>query len=175
MFCPQCNARIPIDPEQGDPAPSCPACGWGSHRESQQPAPRPVWRALRLGLLWGGAIIVLVGPWLGIRYLLLQLEASQLGPAIDTSELAGRWFPHYCWIMALYILLAWSVRPSYDRDNLGIFGGDAYSRHNPAVTAEQHYNRFLHTLSMLLFPGHLVVAALEETWRQFRPGKSARR
>ena len=161
MNCPCCHAktRRGIRPD-GEEGPICPECGWGSEAPPD-PSPEPPSGAgfyVRYGLMWVLTVIVVAGPYVGLRWLFLEL--GELGPM---DEALRKLNLHYGWVLLVYLALCRTVSPRYDRGNLGIFGGNPHSRYNPAWTPEQHYNRFMHTLSMILVPGKIVVATLEMT------------
>ncbi len=163
MKCPCCNAATRSETRgDGGEGPVCPECGWGREASGEAAAarerPRGFGFFLRYGLMCLVAVVVAVGPYLAIRYVL-----TEMGEFVDTGEALAKLNLHYGWVFLVYLVVCWTVTPEYDRDNLGIFGGDPRSRYNPAWTPEQHGNRAMRTLSGLLMPGKVVLAALGTT------------
>ncbi len=171
MKCPVCNAKTRTQSRSdGTEGPVCTECGWGTEAPAAAESPessRGIGFYLRYGLMWILTVLVVAGPYFGIRYLLVEM-----GEFVATEDALAKLNFHYGWILLGYLAVCWSVTPEYDRNNLGIFGGHPNSRYNPAWTPEQHANRFMRTLSGLLMPGKIVVATVATTWRLLRKAKS---
>ncbi len=171
MKCPVCNAKARIQSRSDETeGPVCPECGWGSEVSEvseRTEAIRGVGFYLRYGLMWVLTVIVVAGPYLGIRYLLVEM-----GEFVETGDALAKLNLHYGWILLAYIGVCWAVTLEYDRSNLGIFGGHPNSKYNPAWTPEQHANRFMRTSSVFLMPGKVVVDTVATTWNLLRKPKS---
>lgn len=174
MKCPKCSADIPVHEESGRNAIFiCPECGWGEEKLNPPEVSaraRLLWY-LQLAGLWVLTVVILIGPWVGLHYLFeyLSMEVGGMAQIEEmTDDLAAGLNRHYWWVMLLYILLCWSIRlPGYDPGNLGMFGSHP-GRSNPAITSEQHYNRFMNTIHLFLMPGQIVATTVTVTWGLFR-------
>ncbi|MFA9479203.1 hypothetical protein ACERK3_13000 [Phycisphaerales bacterium AB-hyl4] len=166
MKCPQCNAslgrRCVVD---ADPL-MCQNCGWGGANHSADAAEddgpsKAFW--LKFAFFWVMTLVVLVGPYVGLRF----GAAYVAGPTgLADGSLEARFVAglnlHYAWVMAVYLAFCWVVTPTYDRENMGLFGrGLAY---NPVLTGEHRYNRTMHKLNTLVTPGKIVLATCRATW-----------
>lgn len=176
MECPRCQ-KTTVQHELGDQrwAYVCEHCGWGRQRLEQLRADgtgefrRPLVSLvtlLKLAGLWVLSLTVVFGPllalwWFGTYWLAGDPLAEDLGQRLVDAVLV-----HYWWVMGLYLLMSLALAPSYDPDNMGIFGPGIAG--NIALTPEQHANRALYSLHGLLLPGKLVWITLGATWQIFR-------
>lgn len=167
MDCPSCNRPIkPSDGTDGSLSFSCGHCGWGQDRVAQAGDDTPAelepvnWG--RLGLYWFGALIIVIGPFIGL-HVALSMGLTQM-PALEEHIAMDRVYAllnvHYWWVMAVYVFLAALITPSVDRDNLGI-GGTWID--NP-FSYEDDFNRAMMTLAIVLLPGKVVWIALRNTF-----------
>ena len=167
MKCPVCNAETRRQSRSdGTEGPVCSECGWGSEVPAATESPESIRGAAfysRYGLMWVLTVVVVAGPYFGIRYFLVEM-----GEFVETGNALAKLNLHYGWVLLAYLGVCWAVTPEYDRNNLGIFGGNPRGKYNPAWTPEQHYNRFMRTLSGLLMPGKIVVATVTKTWSLLR-------
>lgn len=154
----------------------CDHCGWGREQafgstetgeatEASQGLSASDWT--KLVLLWVLTTVVVFGPLAGLIYLRKQLFGDTLlfldveGPGwLERIEL------HYWWLLAVYLIVCWTLNPSPDRDRMGVHG--LGSLRPMAITPEHHANQFLATLSALVAPGKIVLHTVAITWRVLR-------
>ena len=113
---------------------------------------------LKLIFLWVTALLIVLGPYWAIVHGLPWLVQEQGWTFVnaDSAKLASAINPHY-WIAALvYLTVSFFFTPSYDSDNLGLFG----TRRDNPFSMEDDYNRTMQTVYQLLLPGKLVCTAI---------------
>lgn len=161
MECPACNKPVTQSPApDGGVNIYCSHCGWGampSESARSKPQRPPIWQVL---LLWVAAIVIVVGPYLGLMYGIPEL--LDVGPeAFDDAS--GRLVTlvryNYWWVMGAYILISVVFTPTYDRENIGFFGG---FMDNP-FSLQDDWERQKRTWQFLLLPGKTVWAAFVAT------------
>jgi len=167
MECPICNKPVEQNESpDGELRLWCPACGWGAEEASDGDpsggAPTALWK---LPLLWIGAAIVVVGPYLALRYGLPSLFDIGLRGADEAyakyMAVLNGW---YGIIMAFYLAAAGLFTPTYDPNNVGWFGGMV---DNP-FSFQDDFERTKRTLLFVLLPGKLFWAAVKLTWYRLR-------
>lgn len=123
---------------------------------------------------WVLSAVIVVGPYLALRYGVPWLIESQLdiGAGLDTEEAGYRFammvHRHYWWVFIVYMLIAGIVTPSYDREEMGLFGTFV---DNP-FSFQDDYNRTMFTLMILLAPGKVVWVTLHTTFVEIRDALS---
>ena len=161
--CPKCDCetRAGTLPD-GEVAWYCPECGWGRDRfqkkdhagggrhTAAQSIPAITW--LKLPVSWVLSLLIIIDPYLTIIYSILWLIENQCWNFIDISreKLIGVLNPAYWIITGIYLLLAVVLSPTYDPDNLGMFGKRWID--NP-FSYEDDYNRLMQNFAILLLPG----------------------
>lgn len=164
MDCPSCAQRIePKRLPDGSSDYSCPKCGWGrgparqaSNNEPERPSAGRVAGLLLL------AIVVVVGPYVALRVgIPIAFDNGSQAFADASDRLIGLINIHYWWIAALYIFLAAVFSPTYDRDNIGWFGGLV---DNP-FSFQDDWERQKRAWAFMLLPGKIVITAAAITWR----------
>ena len=109
---------------------------------------KPLWLVLvKLAVLAG---MLAVGAVIVMTILLQWLPAWKA-----TAATAG--------VLLLYITVAFLVRPRYNSDNMGWFGGLA----NDPFQYSDNINRFLFQLHMVLGPGRFAAETLLDAWALF--------
>ncbi|MEX2672752.1 MAG: hypothetical protein WD294_11655 [Phycisphaeraceae bacterium] len=172
MRCPKCGEQAERHIRAEGAFDACEACGWGMQRlggggavEAEAGRGGKFW--MQLGLMWLITPVILVGPYVGLRWGVLTLQ-QEFGAATEAME---RWLAdlnaYYCWVMGAYLLVSVMISPGYDRENMGIFGR-GLTKFNWAVTSEQQHNRMMHNVATVLLPGKVVVATVLATWDVLR-------
>ncbi|MCA9432381.1 MAG: hypothetical protein KC940_17850 [Candidatus Omnitrophica bacterium] len=112
---------------------------------------------LKLIFLWAAALIIVLGPYLAIVHGLpwLVQEKGWTFANADPNKLSAALNPHYWIVLLVYLTVSFFFVPSYDSENLGLFG----TRRDNPFSMEDDYNRTLQTVYQLLLPGKLVCAA----------------
>lgn len=116
---------------------------------------------LRLAWHWSLSAVILLGPYLAIRFGLPLVWQ----PPPEAEEAFAYFLVlvdlNYWWIALVYVGISALVTPEYDRDKLGLFGIPYID--NP-FSLEDDYHRFMRRLSRLLFPGKVVWFTLQESF-----------
>lgn len=154
MKCPRCNKLVRRfnSSSTGAPLWMCTACGWTqdeSTKEENQPIPEPppAWLLL---LGWAFSFLLLAGPYVAL------LTAFPRMPA---------WAHVVYWICAaMYVAAAAVETPDFDPNEMGLFGTMI---DNP-FSFEDDINRAKLKLTIFLFPGKIVWATIEGSWRRLR-------
>lgn len=168
MECPVCNRPvIQAETPEGELKIWCSACGWGadggsSGGASQGAEPAALWK---IALLWLVAIAVIAGPYVALRFWLpglfdIGLRGADEAYARYLAALNG-W---YGLVMAGYLAAAGLFTPTYDPNNVGLFGG---LMDNP-FSFQDDWERTKRTFLMLLLPGKVVWVAVKLTWQRIR-------
>lgn len=171
MQCPKCAAdAITHHPRSGPVQYYCESCGWGMDRvfdDAEASAGVSSGTYLKLGLFWLMTLIILIGPFFGLLWAADQTLVDLPGglSGLDERFVDGL-YRHYWWVMLVYLAVCWTFTPSFDRENMGIFGAGYHG--NPAVTREHHANRLLYSLHTWLVPGKIVLATVAATWQLLR-------
>lgn len=119
---------------------------------------------------WVLSAVIVVGPYLALRYGVPWLIETQfdIGAGLDTEEAGYRFamlvHRHYWWVFIVYMLIAGLVTPSYDREEMGLFGTFV---DNP-LSYQDDFNRTMFTLMLLLAPGKVVWVTLHTTFVEIR-------
>ncbi len=146
-ICPNCNAPTRAPRLGTVRRRTCGECGWGTGSEPLGARERPAPSVPTLALMWVGAAVVIVGPYLAfIHY--MPMEAS------------GH-FLHFCLGMVLYLGMSNVFSPSYDSSDVGWCGGLI---DNPFSYSDD-WNRFMRSIVLFLLPGKIVGAAVRGTYR----------
>jgi hypothetical protein len=176
MDCPICNHPITVvETEHAGAAPVCSNCGWGKGKLTGPEATRPQRLGdvrpvefFKLALLWVFALLIVFGPYFGILWLRDWFASDAGGSAMISEEaLRDGLNPKYWIALAIYLGVALLIRPSVDRENLGLFGSPFLD--NP-FSFEDDWNRAMLWLTIMLLPGRIVWIAVGATWRM---GKAA--
>lgn len=167
MDCPACGKPVAHRTEaDGSLNVVCQHCGWGEGDFGEIPvaSSRPaIWK---VGLLWVGAVAVIIGPYFALRFgVPYMLDVGVEGLDDAASRFISGLNIHYWWVMAAYIFLANVFNPTYDRSKLGWFGGYL---DNP-FSWEDDIERQKRGLAFILLPGKTVGAAVIFTWRLVFP------
>ncbi len=166
MKCPRCNTVIE---EKSLPDRSlkyeCDQCGWGvSGTGQEEDTGRSTFFWVKLILFWILALVILAGPYIGLRYAAAYFADIMGAPGGEGAARFVRGLNiHYAWIMAAYLVVCHFITPEYDIENMGIFGSGRYA--NPAITGEHYYNRIMYSLASFMIPGNVVLATFAATWR----------
>jgi hypothetical protein len=123
----------------------------------------------KLAFGWALSCAVIFGPYLVLRFGAPWIVETYLSQGqIDLTDAVYNFIValnrHYWWVFALYIVLAGLITPSYDRENMGLFGtfvDNPFSFHDD-------YNRAMFTLMILLAPGKIVWVTAHTTFVEIR-------
>jgi hypothetical protein len=149
-ICPNCNAPTRA-PRLGTVRKrSCGECGWGENTERRGSRVASAPSAPVLALMWIGAAVVIVGPYLAFTHY-MPLEASTH-------------FLQFCVGMALYLGMSNAFSPAYDSSDVGWCGGLI---DNPFSYTDD-WNRFMRSVVLFLLPGKIVGAAVRGTYRTIK-------
>jgi hypothetical protein len=175
MDCPRCDKPVVEDhTPDGAKIFYCDACGWGKEkaREKKQGAEVaqiriryvPLKTFLKLILLWLLSVLVVFGPFAALVFgIPIFVEAAEINIEPPTpAGVAGFLTPGYWIAIAIYLLISILLSPSYDPDNLGLFGSRWID--NP-LSYEDDFNRTMRSLAILLLPGKYVWYTLRGTLR----------
>ena len=168
MDCPLCNRPVEqTETPDGELRLWCSACGWGTAESTaaggeQEVAPAPAWK---LALLWCAAVLVVTGPYVLLRFGLpslfdVGLSGADAAHAKYLAALNG-W---YGIVMAFYLAAAGLFTPTYDPNNVGLFGGMV---DNP-FSLQDDWERTKRTWLFLLLPGKIFWAAVKLSWHRVR-------
>ena len=184
MNCPQCNRSIAQQKTaDGTVVLFCEQCGWGKDKleAAQQQAARPdsdssqaggsaagvpasAWA--KLCFWWVVSIVVVIGPYLLVRYALTAWLRTRGDIAADIADSIGPFFDvHYWWMIGTYLIIAGALSPKPMSDHYGLFGMPTVD--NP-LTLEDDFNRSMVTLQVLLIPGKIVWQTVGQTWQAFK-------
>ncbi|MFW6059590.1 MAG: hypothetical protein ACODAQ_05380 [Phycisphaeraceae bacterium] len=173
MNCPQCNRTVSQQQmPDGTLVFHCEKCGWGRQRleaalaggsgEPAPSAPSPARTAMTLTFWWIVSFIIVLGPYLLLRFGVPALLVDEGQLAADAGQkLAGVLDRHYWWIIGLYLLISFSVSPQPMSDYYGMFGMPTIN--NP-FTYEDNYNRTMVGLAIVLMPGKVVWQTTTQTF-----------
>jgi len=120
-----------------------------------------------VALLWVLSVVVIVGPLIVLTYGVPYLAATRGVVGATTPAEVWGWLHPYYWLgIAVYVVLAATVSPSYDAGNL--WWGGIPGLNNP-FSLQDDWNRTMRGLALALLPGKLVVLCLQLSWRFLRP------
>ena len=157
MECPQCNARVrEMSAPDGGRLFYCGVCGWGQQATHASQPSEPVgtpWGWLILGWLW--TLTLVLGPY---AFLLVWLPQQ-------TGDPVAVWIHMTYWmVMAIYLMAAATVDPSFDRSNMGWAGGMI---DNP-FSFEDDMNRAGLFWALALLPGKAACWTIAQTFGAVR-------
>lgn len=112
--------------------------------------------------MWIASAVIVMGPffalWFGPSFVDIGLSADTAEGALERWH--GLLLVHYWWVMLIYLVLSAVFTPTYDRDNLGLFGSPFID--NPLSWSDD-YNRSMRNLLFFLAPGKLVYGTIRAT------------
>ena len=167
MNCPSCNSELRQRQEpDGSLSIFCAACGWGTGPELADSVERPS-LLLILGL-WGLSAVVILGPYFALRFGVP--EFLDVGPkALDegADSFVTLLNANYWWVIMVYVFLCGVFSPTYDSNNVGLFGG---LMDNP-FSFRDDWERQKRAWAFALLPGKAPWAAVRLTYRFIVPGR----
>ena len=117
---------------------------------------------------WILSAIVIVGPYAALKWGLPWAVENHLDVGFDTEQPVQRLVAlvdyNYWWVCLVYIILAGLITPSYDRENMGLFGTFV---DNP-FSYEDDVNRTMFAVMILLAPGKVVWVTAHTTFVEIR-------